>query len=130
MALHLFELDSKTRDMSAGGLVALYVFALLFTGLGAGFMWLGLIKTPRDAKQLRALITHSPQEIKKFWRFTTTRTGANGLGAQNFIKLQMDSDKVHQISVKKEDIDPLLQYLAAQAPEAELGDIEVQQLHP
>jgi hypothetical protein len=52
------------------------------------------------------------------------------VGAQNFIKLQITSDKVHQFSVKKEDIEPLLQYLAAQAPEAELGDIEVQQLHP
>ena len=107
--------------------VVLYFFALLFVACGAGMLYIGLIKNPQEAREIRALVTHSPAEIKRYWRWVTTGTGnPDGVGAQNFIKLETRSQKAYQLSVNKKDVDAILAYLAQQAPEAENGPIEVQ----
>jgi hypothetical protein len=127
MGLHIFDLDPEASSMGTGMLIALYVFALLFVATGAGMLYVGIIKSPADDKEIRALVAHSPQEIKKFWRWVTTGTGdPDGIGSQNFIKIETRSGKLHQISVRKDDVHPILDYLGAQAPEAERGPVEVQ----
>lgn len=127
MGLHIFDLDPEASSMGTGMLVALYVFALLFIATGAGMLYVGIVKSPADAKEIRALVAHSPREIKRYWRWVTTGTGdPDAIGSQNFIKLETHSGKLFQISVRKDDVHPILDYLAAQAPDAECGAIEVQ----
>jgi len=129
IALHLFEIDPEAADMGTGMLVALYFFALLFVATGLGMLWVGFVKGPRDAREIRALVMHSPDKIQKFWRYVTTGTGnPDGVGAQNFVKILMHNDKLHQLSVKKSDIAAILEFLARQAPGAEHGPNEVQKV--
>lgn len=115
IALHLFDLDPESADMGTGKLVALYFFALLFAATGLAMMYVGFVKAPRDAREIRALVTHSPDQITAYWRWVSTATSPDGVGAQNFVKIEMRTGKLHQISVRKQDLDPILRFLATQA---------------
>ena len=127
IALHLFELDPETADMRTSMLIALYFFALLFVATGAAMIYVGVVRTPRDAREIRALVMQSPDQIAAYWRWVTTGTNnPDGLGAQNFVKLEMSAGKVHQISVRKQDLAPILTFLAQQAPQAQHRADEVQ----
>lgn len=122
IALHLFELDSEMADAGTGMIVALYLFALLFMGVGALMLFTGLVKNPRIRSELEDAMLHNPHRIKRYWRWVVTSTGRDtGIGAQNYIKIEMCTGKTHQLSVAQANIEPFLQKLAEACPEAEVG---------
>jgi len=122
IALDIFELDSEMADAGTGMIVALYVFGLLFIAVGVLMLFVGLVKNPRIRRELEDAIHNNPQKIKRYWRWVVTSTGKDtGIGAQNYIKIEMRDGQTHQISVTQANIDPFLQMLAEACPEAEVG---------
>ena len=122
IALHLFELDSEMADAGTGMLVALYFFAVLFVAVGALMVFIGLVKNPRIRSELEDAIANNPHKIKRYWRWVVTSTGKDsGIGAQNYIKIEMSDGPTHQISVAQANVEPFLQMLGEACPDAESG---------
>lgn len=122
IALHLFELDSEMADAGTGMIVALYVFAVLFIGVGALMLFVTLVKNPRIRSEIEDALHNNPQNIKRYWRWVVTSTGKDtGVGAQNYIKIEMSRGATHQISIAQANIEPFLQMLADACPDAEVG---------
>lgn len=120
IALHLFELDSEMADAGTGTLVALYLFGALFLAVGALMIFIGLVKNPRVRLELEDALTNNPQKIKRYWRWVVTSTGKDtGIGAQNYIKIEMSDGHMHQISVTQANVEPFLKMMAAACPDAE-----------
>ncbi len=119
IALHLFELDSEMADAGTGMIVTLYVFAVLFVAVGALMIFIGLVKNPRIRRELEDALTNNPQKVKRYWRWVVTSTGKDtGVGAQNYIKIEMSSGETHQISVAQGNVEPFLRMLGEACPDA------------
>ncbi|MGB1276827.1 MAG: hypothetical protein ACPG77_13865 [Nannocystaceae bacterium] len=122
IALDLLGLDPEMADAGTGMVVALYVFGVLFICVGVLLVYTGFVKNPRIHREIEDAMLHNPHKIKRYWRWVVTSTGRDtGVGVQNYIKIEMSTDKVHQISVTQANIEPFLQMLAEACPEAAFG---------
>lgn len=118
IALHALELDPATADMGTGALAALYGFALLFIVTGLAMVYLGAFKIAGKGGRVVAALSGSPGQITKVQHVTIQAQGAPGsLGRVHQMQFTIGAEVV-TLTVAADDVEPILAYVARQAPHA------------
>lgn len=118
MALHLFEIDSEAQDMGTAALVALYGFGGLFVVVGVLMAYMGLFKMAAKGQRLIAVLVSEPARLTRLEYKTVQAQGAPGeLGKAHQLLFHVDG-KAIALQVKRDDVQPILTYVGAQAPHA------------
>ncbi len=121
IALHALELDPDTADMSTGALAALYGFALLFIATGLAMVYIGAFKIAGKGRRVVAVLSGSPDALTKVQHVTIQAQGAPGsLGRVHQLQFTIGSEAV-SLTVDAKDVEPILAYVARQAPHALQG---------
>ncbi len=123
IALHALELDSEAADMSTGALVALYGFALVFIGTGGLMLYVGLFKFARMGRAVIGALTGDTSALEKVVYTTIQAANAPGkLGRVHQLRFEIRGrTKATTLTVREEDVEPILALVRARAPHALAG---------
>ncbi len=121
MSLHIFELDSEAQDMSTVALGALYGFAGLFVIVGVGMVYMGLFKMAAKGQRLVGVLVGEPHRLASVeYKTVQARNAPGELGRVHQLFFTVD-DKSIVLSVRRDDVEPILSYVRGRAPHALAG---------
>lgn len=120
IVMHVFRLDPTMRHMSLPMVIALWVVALGFLGIGALLVGVALFKSGGQQAQLLHDLEHHPERIACAQEVVASRRGvrpgSGGIGTQSSLQVEYRDGRVVQIMLRKSDLETVLSYVWSRAP--------------